>query len=486
MSMVVLVAVLASVALGASAALVGLTVVLGDQTALVGQADARMRASLRTRAALLWFARASDLAASGRSPEALAAQSGAETELRAAVDETRRLATPERVVPLDNLVRKSDEFISLRKRLQAQGLAVDLILERATPSLDAALHDLEDLVSADDRFSRTEQIAARRLSSIAVVAGASAAGILLLGFAVAIAAASRLIERPILALNRAVELFGSGDSNSRAVPAGVFEVRQIATTFNDLADRVQRQEKDRLTFLASVAHDLRGPLTPLTLLIGRIRRGPQPLPSEASSRVFALVQRQVERLDRMVGDLLDVTRIQSGELELRLQSIDLRPLVIGVADLYRPISERCRIDVITPDVPVRTSCDQLRIEQVLINLVSNAVKYSPGGGVIAIRLAVEGGEVVVRVSDEGVGIGANERERIFQPFRRGEKSREIAGGVGLGLSSSRKIAQAHGGRLEAEVPPRGATFRLSLPLEPDQAVTGSASESPWTTAASPR
>ena len=465
-SALVLTAVLASVALGASAALVGLTTTLARQTALVGEADGRMRASLRTKAAVLWFARASDLAASRHAPEALEAQSRAEADLRADVDDTRRLATPERVVQLNNLVRETGEFIALREKLQSEGLPVDRILESATPSLDFVLQDLGALVGADDAFLRAEQASARRLGSLAVVLGATAAGLLLLGFAAVIAATSRLIERPIHALNRTIVQFAAGDSGARATPAGVSEVQQITIAFNDLADRVLSDEKDRLTFLASIAHDLRGPLSPLKLAFSRLARNPQS-PSPAScAQVFGLVQRQVERLDQMVGDLLDAARIQSGDLQLRLQLTDLRPLVAGVADLYRPVSEPCRIHLTTPDSPVMASCDPLRVEQVLINLVSNAIKYSPGGGAITIRLAIEDANAVVTVADEGIGIASQDRERIFKPFQRGERSRQVAGGVGLGLSVSRRIAQAHGGRLEAESTGRGATFRLSLRQQP--------------------
>jgi two-component system, OmpR family, sensor histidine kinase MtrB len=486
--MLVLLAVLASVALGAAAALVGLTTTLGHQRALVGEADARMRASLRTKAAVLWFARASDLASSRHTPETLEAQSEAAADLRAEVDDTRRLATPERVVQLDNLVRKIAEFVALRETLQSEGLPVDRILDRATPALDSVLEDLAALVTADDAFLRTTQTSARRLGSLAVVLGATAASLLLLGFAALIAASSRLIERPILALNRTIEQFVAGDVAARATPTGVSEVRQITTAFNDLADRVLRHEKDRLTFLASVAHDLRGPLAPLKLGIDRLWRGPQP-PSPAScAQLFGLVHRQVARLDQMVGDLLDAARIQSGELELHLKLVDLRPLVAGVADLYQPISEPCRILVTVPDLPVMTSCDPLRIEQVLINLVSNGIKYSPNGGLITIQLTIEDSSVVVTVSDEGVGIAPQERERIFQPFQRGEKSRNVAGGVGLGLSSSRKIAEAHGGRLDAESPNHGAIFRLSLRRQPtlDQSARVCASESRMGTAAAPQ
>lgn len=462
-AVLVLTAIHAFLAFAASTALIGLTALLHHRTTLVGEADSRMRASLRTRSALLWFARESDLAVAQPSHEALDEQSRAEAELHAEVDETRRLATPDRAKPLDNLVRKTDDYVELRKRLQSEGLPLGVIMDRVKPALDGALADLRDLVTTDDAFARSQQASARSLGSVAVVVGLTTAVLLSIGLAAAVIVSRRLIERPILMLNHAIERFGKGEADVRAQPEGVFEVRQIATTFNEMADRTARLEKDRLTFLAGVAHDLRGPLTPLKLTMSRLHgNGAQP-PSEGGTNVLALVERQVERLDRMIGDLLDVTRIQSGELALNREWIDLRSLVARVADLYRPVSEPCRITVVTPPSSVDVFCDPVRVEQVLINLLSNAIKYSPDGGSITLHVGAEEGGAVVRVSDEGVGVPPSERERIFEPFRRGEKTRELVGGVGLGLSASRKIARAHGGTLVAESAARGASFRLTLP-----------------------
>ena len=122
----------------------------------------------------------------------------------------------------------------------------------------------------------------------------------------------------------------------------------MAATFNDLADRLARQESDRLTFLGGVAHDLRNPLGALRMATEVVRRGKRPPSPERMERTLAIVARQIERLDRMVGDLLDSTRIESGRLELRPEPLDVRPIVGHVVELYRPVSPAHEIVFVEP------------------------------------------------------------------------------------------------------------------------------------------
>ena len=182
-------------------------------------------------------------------------------------------------------------------------------------------------------------------------------------------------------------------------------------------------------------------------------------------RTLAIVARQIERLDRMVGDLLEATRVEAGCLELRPAPLDVRPIVGQVVELYRPVSPAHEIVFVESTEPVVAACDSTRIEQVVTNLVSNAIKYSPEGGRVIVSAFAERSEAIVSVSDEGMGIPSEERERIFEPFRRTRRSRELVPGVGLGLSVARKIVAGHGGTLEVESRVgAGSTFRVRLPL----------------------
>jgi signal transduction histidine kinase len=232
-----------------------------------------------------------------------------------------------------------------------------------------------------------------------------------------------------------------------------------------MAETLAEREKTQLTFLAGVAHDLRTPLQALKLTAAAGTMGGTPLSEDRLGQLLARISRQVEHLNRMVDDLLDRTRIEAGTLELRLHECDLRELAADVVELHRPISQEHQLELNVPRQPVRLRCDSTRISQVLTNLVHNAIKYSPAGGLVRVALEATATEVRITVTDEGLGIPPEDLARIFQPFKRVKSSKEKIPGVGLGLSVSRRIIQAHGGDIEVESRMgTGSTFRVRLPL----------------------
>jgi two-component system, OmpR family, sensor histidine kinase MtrB len=312
---------------------------------------------------------------------------------------------------------------------------------------------------------RTAQLSTRHWQAAANIIGIGVGILLLIGFAFAVAGTNVLLERPLLAITRAIARFAGGDESARTVPAGPRELRQMATTFNDLADRLVRQDRERLTFLGGVAHDLRNPLSVLKMATDAVRRGELPGSPEKIAQILAIVGRQIDHLDRMVGDLLDSTRIESGRLELRPELLDLRSIASCIVDLYRHVSPTHELVCVEPNDAVVAECDSTRIAQVITNLVSNAIKYSPDGGRVTVTTSTEGLAAVISVSDEGVGVPLEDHERIFEPFHRCQRSQELAPGVGLGLSVARKIVAAHGGTLELESRRgAGSTFQIILPL----------------------
>jgi signal transduction histidine kinase len=263
--------------------------------------------------------------------------------------------------------------------------------------------------------------------------------------------------RPVLALASAMERFGRGDASARAPEAGPAELREMARRFNEMAASLAALRERQMTFLASLAHELRNPLSALKLASA-------PRPGDGAPGKLAVVQRQVLRLERLVTDFLDTARIEAGQLEVRREPVDLRQVVEAVVTLYEAASPAHRVSAELPRERVVAPCDAGRIEQVLNNLVSNAIKYSPDGGRISLVLAAEPDSAALRVTDEGVGIDAAEAEAIFEPFRRGRGLRPEVPGVGLGLYVSRRIVEAHGGRLRvASAPGRGSTFEVRLP-----------------------
>jgi signal transduction histidine kinase len=274
---------------------------------------------------------------------------------------------------------------------------------------------------------------------------------------------STRLYRPVAALREAIVRFARDGMSTRAPQDGPVEVREIATAFNAMAEELVHQREQQLAFLAAVAHDLKNPLTALKLAATAGLRREDVDPD--SRRALALVSRQVDQLDRIVTDLLDATRIEAGQLELRPEIHDLRAVVREAAELFGTASEAHPIRVQLPEGPLLASCDLTRIAQVLNNLVSNAIKYSPRGGPVTIALAARGEFAILSVADRGIGIAAEDRDALFEPFRRMGPSRDVIAGVGLGLSVARRIVEAHGGRIAVEsTPGAGATFRVTLPM----------------------
>jgi signal transduction histidine kinase len=237
-----------------------------------------------------------------------------------------------------------------------------------------------------------------------------------------------------------------------------------------MASTLERHRVNQLTFLAGVAHDLRSPLSALRTSAELLRRGDS-LPPGQRDRVAGVVQRQTDLLERMVGDLLDAARIEAGELELRLEDCDLSRIAEEVVELHRASAATDQaathqIVLRGADEPVMIHADPTRLAQVLTNLVGNAVKYSPDGGVITVTIATDEERVTVSVSDEGMGISEQDAGRIFEPFRRVGSGRHTLPGAGLGLSVVRRIVESHAGvvRVQSRIG-AGSTFEVALPAE---------------------
>jgi signal transduction histidine kinase len=280
------------------------------------------------------------------------------------------------------------------------------------------------------------------------------------------------VVRPALSLAAAMNRFGDGERHARCAETGAAELRAMARQFNAMADAIARRDEGRLAYLAGVAHDLRNPLAALQISIDGMKDD-HPLPPEGQLRErLSIVRRQVTRLNRMVGDLLDASRIEAGHLSLRLEPRDLRAIVEGAVQLFHGVSSIHELRTDLPDEPIDVRCDDLRIEQILNNLLSNAIKYSPRGGCVRVAARTAGSRAMVSIADEGVGIPAEDIADIWEPFRRRGASTEMIPGVGLGLWVARRIVEAHGGTIAVDSRlGSGSTFVVSLPLsKPDDRV----------------
>ena len=242
----------------------------------------------------------------------------------------------------------------------------------------------------------------------------------------------------------------------------------LAVEHAQLYQQAQQAIRAREEFLSIASHELKTPLTTLkgsTQLLARQLRQPV-LDRDRLQGYTQRFQQQLERMETLVADLLDASRVQQGRLELRREHCDLRALADEVLARFEHAAERteCHQLVLEAPEPVLVVVDPSRIDQVLVNLVSNALKYSPQGGEVRLGVAQQNGRVVITVRDQGVGISAADQEQLFHPFVRSEAIRGSVSGTGLGLYITRQIVEQHGGMITVESEPgRGSCFTIRLP-----------------------
>ncbi|MFP5393459.1 MAG: ATP-binding protein, partial [Gammaproteobacteria bacterium] len=258
--------------------------------------------------------------------------------------------------------------------------------------------------------------------------------------------------------------------------------RKVALLFRDISERMRSDERLRrlaadlaeadrrkTEFLATLAHELRNPLAP-------IRSGLDVLRMSADKpgtleRVREMMERQVTHMVRLIDDLLDIARIGGGKLELKKEWLALQDVLASAVETSMPLIDawRHRLQVDLPPAKIMIEVDATRIAQVVANLLNNAAKYTPPGGQIGLAARIEGHEVVITVSDNGVGIPADALGGVFEMFNQiGRHKDRAQGGLGIGLSLVRQLTAMHGGSVEAHSDGvgKGSTFTLRLPLPP--------------------
>jgi signal transduction histidine kinase len=293
--------------------------------------------------------------------------------------------------------------------------------------------------------------------------GFGAAALVAVILAAAFLLLDRSLRRPVIYLTKAARSLNAGKL-LLIEPRGPAELREIAGVFNGLVARVQQQRDSQLRFLAGIAHDLRTPLHAIGLS-AECMDG-ENLDADQRETLRA-VKGQVEQLDHQVSDLLDTTRIESGQLALRPSRQNVIQLVENTVKLFGGTSERHNVTLHAPAQPLVCVCDPTRITQVLNNLISNAIKYSPVGGDVVTSVTEDECHINIEVRDEGMGISPEDLPHIFEPFRRTASTRETIPGVGLGLSVAKRLVEAHGGTIEvASTRGTGTTFTVRLPRAP--------------------
>jgi signal transduction histidine kinase len=243
---------------------------------------------------------------------------------------------------------------------------------------------------------------------------------------------------------------------------------QIVAAVSIFQDITELRQVDRMKdeFLSVASHELKNPLTVLKGYVQLLLRDSARVEPAREAQMLGVIDREVNRLTHLINVMLDVSRIQLGALQLVRQSTDLVALARKLLDGLQALSPSHRISFRTEVDEVVGQWDPLRIEQVLANLVDNAVKYSPRGGAVVVSLLVGEEEVEVAVQDHGIGILPELQDKVFQKFFRAEsRVAEHVAGMGLGLYVCQEIVRAHGGRIWLESEPRvGSTFHFALPL----------------------
>lgn len=243
---------------------------------------------------------------------------------------------------------------------------------------------------------------------------------------------------------------------------------RIVAAVSIFQDITELRELDRLKdeFLSIASHELKNPLTVLKGYVQILLRSGQRSANSREARILAVIDQEVNRLSRLNNLMLDVSRIQLGGLRLDRRAMDLVALTRKLVASFQGVSRRHRFSFQTEVETLEGNWDQTRIEQVVANLVDNAVKYSPGGGDIAVGIRVVAGQVEVAVRDQGVGIPRDEQDRVFGKFYRSQaRATAHAAGLGLGLYVCQEIIRAHGGQMWLQSEPgQGSTFHFSLPL----------------------
>ncbi len=300
----------------------------------------------------------------------------------------------------------------------------------------------------------------QRLNQGALTAGLIGGGLALL---LALVLAYGLL-RPVRELTLASRDLAAGDLSRRVPVHGNDELASLGSAFNRMADSLEQASQTRQALTADIAHELRTPLAVQRAHLEALQDGIYPLTVENLNPVAE----QNTLLTRLVEDLRTLALADAGQLTLDLTSVELSDLLERVVERFTPQAAERQIQIqleAAPGLVVRA--DPMRLEQILGNLLTNALRYTPEQGSICIELSQAAGQAHISVQDNGPGIPEQALPHIFERFYRADRSRSRPeGGTGLGLAIARQLAQAHGGTLSAENAPQGgAVFRLALPLK---------------------
>ena len=277
---------------------------------------------------------------------------------------------------------------------------------------------------------------------------------------------SQLITRPIVALTRSIQRMGRGDLSVRVPVKGSGELRRLAATFNTMSEKLEMLDKSRNQFVSNASHELKTPLATMKILLESIVYEPE-MDSEIRTEFLSDINKEIDRLNMIISDLLTLVSMDAKTMRLNRENFSLAQIVHENAHRLAPVAEQRRQDV---KLQLSDSCeiyaDRAKLLQVVYNLMDNAIKYTPEGGTIRVRLIRSGRDAILSVSDNGPGIPKGDLTHIFDRFYRVDKARaRDAGGTGLGLAIVHQMVLMHGGSVAVDSEEgHGATFTVELPI----------------------
>ena len=303
------------------------------------------------------------------------------------------------------------------------------------------------------------------LISLAIAAGGALIAALITSILL-----TRLILHPLYQITQSSQRIANGHYDERITIPNSDELALMATHFNQMAGALEHVEQQRVALIGNVSHELRTPLSGIEGYLEGMMDGL--LPSDTET--YAQMYQEVRRLRRLVDDLQALSRVEAGQIKLRKDSFDLLPVVERVVSQLQPQAQAQCLTVqvvasqpVTSQAEIRVFADPDRTAQVLINLLGNAIRYTPENGCITVRITPQQKTVEIAVEDTGIGIPSDALPYIFERFYRVDSSRaRSSGGSGIGLTISRRLAWAMGGELSAtsDGPRQGATFFFILPV----------------------
>ena len=276
----------------------------------------------------------------------------------------------------------------------------------------------------------------------------------------------RTITRPIAELNEGISRMSRGDLSARVNVRGRNEFAGLASAFNSMSERLEQLDNSRNQFVSNASHELKTPLSTMKILIETLLYQ-DPVDPGMTKEFLTDVNKEIDRLNRIVSDLLTLVNIDSGAMKLKLEDLDIAALMQEQVRRLSPLARENGIELeCASGAPLTVNGDMLKLQQVIYNVIDNAIKYTPRGGEVHCSVSRSGKMAVLRIADTGEGIPADDLPHIFDRFYRVDKARSReTGGTGLGLSIVKQIVLSHGGTITPESTlGKGTTFTIQLPL----------------------